>query len=159
MQAALLQAEFEKRNGRKGCLDALVFEFGGQWKKGQISRQLKAMGLACGKFTQNQVGLTVLCKGVGPQPGSGRGIGHASAPLACRLPACGRCVPASPQLPSTPPPLMHVQDERLAERYEEVRGRLDCFQLLAEELDAGFTANQVGCGAAGQKPCRQSLRG
>ena len=28
--------------------------------------------------------------------------------------------------------------------YEELRGRLDCFQVLAERLDAGFTANQVG---------------
>ena len=24
-----------------------------------------------------------------------------------------------------------------------MRGKLDCFQLLAEELNAGFTANQV----------------
>ena len=32
----------------------------------------------------------------------------------------------------------------LKDKYEEVRGKLDCFQLLAEELSAGFTANQVG---------------
>lgn len=55
-QAALLRVEFEKRNGRKDCLAALVFEFGGRWKKGQISRQLRAMGLERGKFTAAQVG-------------------------------------------------------------------------------------------------------
>lgn len=53
-----------------------------------------------------------------------------------------------PCLPHQPP---HPQVERLAAHYEEVRGKLDCFQLLAEELGAGFTANQVGliCVSAG----------
>ena len=55
VQAATLLSEFERRNGRKDCLDALVFEFGGQWKKSQVSKQLKAMGLARGKFTEGQV--------------------------------------------------------------------------------------------------------
>jgi hypothetical protein len=36
-----------------------------------------------------------------------------------------------------------VQEERMREKYEEVRGKLDCFQQIAEELDAGFTANQA----------------
>ena len=51
LQAAQLLREFERCNGHKDCLDRLVFEFGGQWKKAQISRQLKAMGLTKGKFT------------------------------------------------------------------------------------------------------------
>ncbi len=36
-----------------------------------------------------------------------------------------------------------MQVDLLKDQYEEVRGKLDCFQLLAEELSAGFTANQV----------------
>jgi hypothetical protein len=66
VQAATLLSEFERRNGHKDCLDALVFEFGGQWKKSQVSKQLKAMGLARGKFTEGQVMLGVgrRCSGV-----------------------------------------------------------------------------------------------
>lgn len=55
LQAAALRAEFERCNGHKDCLDRLVFEFGGEWKKAHVSRQLKAMGLAKGKFTEAQV--------------------------------------------------------------------------------------------------------
>jgi hypothetical protein len=55
LQAAFLLSEFEKRNGRKDCLAQLVFEFGGEFKKAHISRQLKSMGLARGKFTERQV--------------------------------------------------------------------------------------------------------
>jgi hypothetical protein len=31
----------------------------------------------------------------------------------------------------------------MKELYEDLRGKLDCFQQLAEQLDAGFTAAQV----------------
>jgi len=31
----------------------------------------------------------------------------------------------------------------MRELYEELRGKLDCFELIAEQLDAGFNANQV----------------
>ncbi|KAL4422339.1 hypothetical protein ABPG75_008536 [Micractinium tetrahymenae] len=87
-QAAALRAEFERCNGHKDCLDRLVFEFGGEWKKAHISRQLKAMGLAKGKFTEAQEG-------------------------------------------------------RMRELYEEHRGKLECFELITEQIGAGFTANQV----------------
>lgn len=35
------------------------------------------------------------------------------------------------------------QEEKLRGWYEELRGKLDCFELCAERLDAGFTANQA----------------
>ena len=56
LQADQLRAQFERCNGHKDCLERLVFEFGGQWKKSQISKQLKAMLLARGKLTPGQVG-------------------------------------------------------------------------------------------------------
>ncbi|PSC68202.1 calcium-translocating P-type PMCA-type [Micractinium conductrix] len=105
-QAATLRAEFERVNGHKDCLDRLVFEFGGAFKKGHISRQLKAMGLAKGKISEGQEG-------------------------------------------------------RMKVWYEELRGKLDCFEQIADRLDAGFKANQVKrhlrkvgvvAGAGGGKP-------
>ncbi len=57
MQAARLQAAFESCNGAKDCLDQLVFEFGGLYKKAQIAKQLKAMGLKRGQLTDAQVGV------------------------------------------------------------------------------------------------------
>lgn len=54
-QAEQLRSYFERCNGRKECLDLLVHEFGGMFKKSQISRQLKLMGLQRGKFTPRQV--------------------------------------------------------------------------------------------------------
>ncbi|GAB4821374.1 hypothetical protein N2152v2_008420 [Parachlorella kessleri] len=50
-----LREAFEQCNGHKDCLDRLVHEFGGMFKRGQISRQLKQMGLARGKLTPLQV--------------------------------------------------------------------------------------------------------
>ena len=43
------------------------------------------------------------------------------------------------------------QVDLLRGKYEEVRGKLDCFQLLQEELGAGFTANQVRLGGGSRR--------
>lgn len=37
--------------------------------------------------------------------------------------------------------------------YEEHRGKLECFELIAEQIAAGFTANQVG--VPGRRPSDQ----
>lgn len=55
-EAELLEA-FERCNGTKECLDTLVTEMGGAFKRTTISRKLKAMGLAKGKFTPRQVNI------------------------------------------------------------------------------------------------------
>ena len=57
MQEQQLLKAFELCNGHKDCLDRLVHEFGGMFKEGQVSKQLKAMGLARGKLTPSQVRL------------------------------------------------------------------------------------------------------
>ena len=44
----------------------------------------------------------------------------------CRLPRC------------------RLQEGRMKVWYEELRGKLDCFEQIADRLDAGFKANQVG---------------
>lgn len=53
-QVTILLDAFERCNGKKDCLDILVFEFGGAFKKVHISRKLKELGLARGKFTKRQ---------------------------------------------------------------------------------------------------------
>jgi hypothetical protein len=61
-----------------------------------------------------------------------------ATPLPACLPAC---------LPIARPPV--VQEERMRELHEEGRGRVDCFEMIAEELAAGFSANQVCMGTWG----------
>lgn len=155
-QVEQLRAEFERCNGHKDCLDRLTLELGGQWKKGQISRQLKAMGLRKDRFTPGQV--RPFFSFVSLLLGAGLGRGCA-APLRCEPPirARQRLVTAHPTRPwlslLLTPPLLEsntlkqcdnkTQEERMREWYEELRGRLDCFQAIAERLDAGFSDKRV----------------
>jgi timeless len=53
-QTQILIDTFESCNGKKDCLDTLVFEFGGAFKKVHISRKLKELGLEKGKLTERQ---------------------------------------------------------------------------------------------------------
>lgn len=53
-QTQILIDTFESCNGKKNCLDTLVFEFGGAFKKVHISRKLKELGLEKGKLTDRQ---------------------------------------------------------------------------------------------------------
>ena len=55
MQAGELQEIFEEVNGMKDCLQRCVTGMAGTFKKSQISRQLKAMGLKRNKLTPSQV--------------------------------------------------------------------------------------------------------
>lgn len=49
----------------------------------------------------------------------------------------------------TPPPTAHLQEELLRTLYEQNKDALDCFDLLAEELGAGFSASLVRCDELG----------
>ncbi|KAG7667153.1 hypothetical protein NADE_003050 [Nannochloris sp. 'desiccata'] len=53
-QTNQLLVAFEKFNGQKNCLERLVDEFGGKFKKHHISKKMKDLGLYRGKFTYNQ---------------------------------------------------------------------------------------------------------
>jgi timeless len=53
-QTNQLIVAFEKCNGQKDCLDLLVDEFGGTFKRNHISKKMKDLGLYRGKFTYNQ---------------------------------------------------------------------------------------------------------
>jgi len=53
-QTNQLIVAFEKCNGQKDCLERLVDEFGGTFKKNHISKKMKDVGLYRGKFTYNQ---------------------------------------------------------------------------------------------------------
>ena len=55
MQADELKDIFEEVNGLKDCLQRCVTGMEGKFKKSQISRQLKAMGLKRNRLTDNQV--------------------------------------------------------------------------------------------------------
>ena len=55
MQATELQDMFEEVNGMKDCLQRCVTGMAGVFKKSQISRQLKAMGLKRNILTRSQV--------------------------------------------------------------------------------------------------------
>ena len=55
MQATELKDMFEEVNGMKDCLQRCVTGMAGAFKKSQISRQLKAMGLKRNRLTQSQV--------------------------------------------------------------------------------------------------------
>jgi hypothetical protein len=87
-QAVQLRTAFETCNGAKDCLEQLVAEFSGAFKKPAISKQLKAMGLARGKLTS-------------------------------------------------------AQEERITELYSVYKTEVDCFETIADSLDAGFSAGQV----------------
>ncbi|KAL4855933.1 Protein timeless [Chlorella vulgaris] len=155
-QAATLLSEFERRNGRKDCLDALVFEFGGQWKKSQVSKQLKAMGLARGKFTEGQeermrekyeeassLFSLLQCK-----PASMLCIATLLTPALLLLSIAQvkrhlrKVGVVTGKLPrgSTVPP---EQERRMREMYDEGMARKDCFERIAEELGGSWTARKV----------------
>ena len=55
MQGAELKDMFEEVNGMKDCLQRCVTGMAGAFKKSQISRQLKAMGLKRNRLTHSQV--------------------------------------------------------------------------------------------------------
>ena len=59
-QVQILVDAFEQCNGKKNCLDELVHEFGGLFKKVQISRKLKQLGLEKGKLTDRQKNLLTM---------------------------------------------------------------------------------------------------
>ena len=143
-QTSTLKAEFERCNGYKDCLDRLVFELGGRWKKAHISRQLKTMLLVKGKLTGGQVSSRAppgaVQVGKSQQRNLPAGMDARFSP-ACQ---CSTFVLLMPCMRhAAPPSHLHPQEERLREQYEELRGRPDCFEQLAEELGAGFTAQQV----------------
>lgn len=56
---------FEEVNGMKDCLQRCVTGMAGAFKKSQISRQLKAMGLKRNRLTHSQVSslpaLSIIC--------------------------------------------------------------------------------------------------
>ncbi len=60
MQACELREVFEEVNGKKECLQQCVTAMLGAFKKSQISRQLKAMGLKRNRLTESQVGSCTL---------------------------------------------------------------------------------------------------
>lgn len=55
MQASELKEVFEEVNGKKDCLQRCVTGMAGAFKKSQISRQLRAMGLKRNRLTEDQV--------------------------------------------------------------------------------------------------------
>ena len=57
LQAQQLQEVFEQCNGQKDCLQQCLDAMGGSFKKGHITRQLKAMGLKRNRLTEDQVWL------------------------------------------------------------------------------------------------------
>lgn len=59
-QTQILIDTFENCNGKKDCLDTLVFEFGGAFKKVHISRKLKELGLEKGKLTERQKNMMLI---------------------------------------------------------------------------------------------------
>ncbi len=60
VQACELREVFEEVNGKKDCLERCVTAMPGAFKKSQISRQLKAMGLKRNRLTESQVGSSTL---------------------------------------------------------------------------------------------------
>ncbi len=55
MQATELKEMFEEVNGMKDCLQRCMTGMAGAFKKSQISRQLKTMGLKRNRLTDSQV--------------------------------------------------------------------------------------------------------
>ena len=84
LQATDLKDMFEEVNGMKDCLQRCVTGMGGAFKKSQISRQLKAMGLKRNRLTDSQVlpCSAVLC------PAAPNCAVPCSAVPCCAVPCC-----------------------------------------------------------------------
>jgi len=69
VQAGELREVFEEVNGKKDCLQRCVTAMPGAFKKSQISRQLKVLGLKRNRLTESQVGSSTLQHKRPGQPG------------------------------------------------------------------------------------------